>query len=180
MKMQDYYLILGIDSSASDMEIKKAFRKKVKSLHPSLNKDADALEQFILVNEAYEILIHHNTRRVYEEDLKTHLNPMFNEHYSYWIKQARTLALQHSELSWQQYSNSKFYKGTHTTPYILFLLGLIAGIVVLAVPVILLMFLKDNPALGVLIFFLSLPVGLFLVIQGLAGFAALKKHTWKH
>lgn len=180
MTIQDYYLILSISPTASDMDIKRAFRKKVKELHPAINKTPNALEQFILVNEAYEILIHHNTRRVYEEDLKNHLNPMFNDHYSFWIKQARTLSLKHSEMAMKEYLDTKFYKSTHTRPYVLFLLGLMAGITVLVVPIFLLVMMKDRPGLGVTIFFLSLPVGMFLVVQAIAGFNALKKHVWIH
>ena len=44
---RDYYEVLGISKSASDAEIKSAFRKKAKEFHPDLNKDnPEAAEKF--------------------------------------------------------------------------------------------------------------------------------------
>ncbi|WP_276199758.1 J domain-containing protein [Chelatococcus sp. XZ-Ab1] len=55
--MRDPYSILGIARSASDAEVKKAFRKLAKAYHPDQNKDdPKAKEKFAEVNAAYEIL----------------------------------------------------------------------------------------------------------------------------
>ena len=54
---RDYYEVLGLSKSASDEEIKKAYRKLAKQYHPDLNPgDATAEEKFKEVNEAYGIL----------------------------------------------------------------------------------------------------------------------------
>ena len=54
---RDYYELLGIDKSASDEEIKKAYRQMAKKYHPDLNKgDASAEQMFKDVNEAYSVL----------------------------------------------------------------------------------------------------------------------------
>ena len=56
MAKRDYYEVLGIDKSASEDDIKKAYRKMAKKYHPDVNKDPGAEEKFKEVNEAYEVL----------------------------------------------------------------------------------------------------------------------------
>ncbi|HLS59191.1 MAG TPA: molecular chaperone DnaJ [Paracoccaceae bacterium] len=57
MAKRDYYDVLGVSRNASEDEIKKAYRKKAKALHPDRNKDNPAAEsQFKEVNEAYDAL----------------------------------------------------------------------------------------------------------------------------
>ena len=60
MAKRDYYEVLGVSKTASDTEIKSAFRKLAKQYHPDLNKDKDAPEKFKEVQEAYEVLSDQN------------------------------------------------------------------------------------------------------------------------
>lgn len=63
----DYYEILVISRSATDEEIKKAFRRQAIKFHPDKNPgDPKAEEQFKLVNEAYQILSNPNKRAAYD------------------------------------------------------------------------------------------------------------------
>lgn len=67
MAKRDYYDILGVDKSASDAEIKSAFRKLAKKYHPDLNKEPDAAEKFKEVQEAYEVLGDEQKRKTYDQ-----------------------------------------------------------------------------------------------------------------
>lgn len=64
---RDYYEILGIDKSASEDDIRKAYRTLAKKYHPDLNKDKDAPEKFKEVQEAYEVLNNPQTKSTYDQ-----------------------------------------------------------------------------------------------------------------
>ena len=67
MAKRDYYDVLGVARNASEQEIKKAFRKKAKELHPDRNKDDPTAEtRFKEANEAYEILRDTEKKAMYD------------------------------------------------------------------------------------------------------------------
>ena len=63
---QDYYELLGVPRSASDEEIKRAFRKLAFQYHPDRNKDLGAEGKFKEINEAYQVLSDHEKRSRYD------------------------------------------------------------------------------------------------------------------
>jgi molecular chaperone DnaJ len=64
---RDYYEVLGVDRDASDADIKKAFRKLARELHPDVNPDdPQAAEGFREASEAYEALSNADTRARYD------------------------------------------------------------------------------------------------------------------
>jgi curved DNA-binding protein len=68
MEFIDYYKILGIDKKASEDDIKKAYRKLARKLHPDINpNDKDAHKKFQQVNEANEVLSDPEKRKKYDQ-----------------------------------------------------------------------------------------------------------------
>ena len=65
--MKDYYAILGVSTSASESEIKKAFRKLAVRYHPDKNASAEARPHFLEINEAYDVLGDRVKRALYDE-----------------------------------------------------------------------------------------------------------------
>jgi molecular chaperone DnaJ len=63
---RDYYDILGVGRASSDQEIKTAFRRLARELHPDVSEDPDADERFKEVVEAYEVLSRSETRQLYD------------------------------------------------------------------------------------------------------------------
>ncbi len=67
MEFIDYYKILGIDKGASEDDIKKAYRKLARKLHPDLNpNDKEAHQKFQQINEANEVLSDPEKRKKYD------------------------------------------------------------------------------------------------------------------
>lgn len=110
---KDYYAILGIEKSASDAEIKLAFRNKAKHLHPDVNQSQAANSQFQELNEAYSILSNPPTRNQYDQ------GELEAPHVTYtWedVEQILREREQKREQAWRQdfgYPGEKIYPPTN-------------------------------------------------------------------
>src|ERR1043166_6643156 len=68
MEFVDYYKILGIGKNATEQEIKNAYRKLARKLHPDLNpNDKEAHKKFQQINEANEVLSDPEKRKKYDQ-----------------------------------------------------------------------------------------------------------------
>ncbi len=64
---KDFYEVLGVSKSASDAEIKKAYRKQALEWHPDRNKDPKATERFKEINKAYEVLSDPQKKQAFDQ-----------------------------------------------------------------------------------------------------------------
>lgn len=93
MAFIDYYKILGLDKSATEKDIKKAYRKLARKYHPDLNPNDKAAEQkFKEINEANEVLSNPENRKKYDQ---------YGEHWKHGEEYER--AQQQQRQSRQQY-----------------------------------------------------------------------------
>ncbi len=67
MEYKDYYAILGLPKTATQAEIKKAYRKLARELHPDTNTDPGAEKRFKEANEAHAVLADPEKRKQYDE-----------------------------------------------------------------------------------------------------------------
>ena len=63
---RDFYVVLGVERTATDAEIKRAFRKLAQQWHPDVSTDPEAPERFKEINEAYQVLSDPERRQRYD------------------------------------------------------------------------------------------------------------------
>jgi hypothetical protein len=116
--MVNLYEILGINSSATDKEIKKAFRLKAKKFHPDVSTEIDAEAKFNEIYGAYEILGDIDKRRYYdqllfepqyEESRSSFSSDYYNDDsYIYeWQKEAYSTANEYSHMTFKDFRDQQ-------------------------------------------------------------------------
>ena len=136
-----YYDILGLKATATQDEIKRAYRKKAMESHPDVNPSPGASDAFVQVNEAYAILSDSTKRKVYNQKLKDQAarsagqayaqatpsaQAARDQAYQTWVQQARTQAKADASKNYQDFKNSRFEK-TEASVF-LYLQFLIVGV----------------------------------------------------
>ena len=66
--MTNPYIVLGVNNTASQAEIKKSFRNLALKYHPDRNKNSEAKQKFIQIIEAYEVLSDGQARKDYADE----------------------------------------------------------------------------------------------------------------
>jgi curved DNA-binding protein len=103
MAFIDYYKVLGIDKKASQDEIKKAYRKLARKLHPDLNpNDKEANKKFQQLNEANEVLSDAEKRKKYDQ---------YGENWKHGDEYARQQQAQQSQRSRQSSGFGNNFEG---------------------------------------------------------------------
>lgn len=75
----NYYDLLGVSKNSSKEEIKKAYLKQIKKWHPDINKDENAGNIAMKLNEAKEILLDDSKRIEYDKQLDNKVNEKYND-----------------------------------------------------------------------------------------------------
>jgi len=113
MDFIDYYKVLGIHKTASEDDIKKAYRKLARKLHPDLNpNDKHAQKNFQQINEANEVLSDPEKRKKYDQYGKDWQHA---EHFEEQKKQR------------EQYSNSQQFTGDTDSDFSSFFESMFGG-----------------------------------------------------
>lgn len=71
--MSDHYAALGLASSATLADVKKAYRQKAAFYHPDRNDADDAAERFRAVQAAYDVLVDTDKRQAYDDNRRRNL-----------------------------------------------------------------------------------------------------------
>lgn len=135
--IEQYYLILNLKETFTLAELKAAYRKKAKELHPDLNKMQDAHEKFILLNEAYEYLYNQKTGKVFANG--KYRSKSYGT-YTQWKEaehaNVRKRANAQAEMKFDDYTSTDYYKLTESLDILIDAFSFTISIALLFSPVI--------------------------------------------
>lgn len=183
-----YYDILGLKDSATQDEIKRAYRKRAMESHPDVNPAPGAADTFVLINEAYAILSDTSKRKVYNQKLRDQAaraaagqsapptaQAQRDQAYQQWVNQARAQARAHADMNYQDFKNSRFERTEASVfLYMQFLVVgvfLILGTLILAAPFAAMFFIDWKAVFAALILG---PVAFKVFEEGMRGFKEIR------
>lgn len=104
--MKNYYEILGIEADAVPVSIAKAYASLAANTHPEKNKEADAIQQFTLFTEAYEVLKDKEKKAKYDEIHQAYFVPIEKGQS---LSELASVAYKYKEYfkDWEQYGREK-------------------------------------------------------------------------
>lgn len=117
--MRDYYSILGVPETSSVDEIKRAYRRKVSTVHPDVNPSPNANDEFIELNEAYEHLIKAKTGFIFNSVTNQYAKPRRAPAEADFAAEARARARENAKKEYSEFVNSSYYK-THIALFSIF------------------------------------------------------------
>jgi len=91
MQNPSNYEILGVAPNATDEEIRRAYRRKAKQVHPDVNKSKDAHVKFLILKKAFESLITRNQNKSYHDQYNQPAKDPFHA-YNEWINKQKAKA----------------------------------------------------------------------------------------
>lgn len=124
-----YYQILGVKEGTSDTELKRAYRRKCKELHPVVNKSKNAHEEFLLLNEAYQFLS--------QKKVKTNQpveKPDIEKWYQERRNRARHEASRYAQMKYEDFKKTDYYKNTEAMNVILESLQFFVSVFIFSIP----------------------------------------------
>lgn len=116
--MSTYYELLEITEIATEVEIKKAYRRMAKLWHPDMNPNEDTTQQFVSIEVAYSALSDSKSRAAYDRLLQMEreriINPGLNRKYAQTVtkrtSQTRKRANTQSNMSYEQYQREEMLR----------------------------------------------------------------------
>lgn len=100
-----YYDILGIQTTATEVEIRRAYRRMAKKFHPDVNKAPDAAQQFLKIKSAYDYLINGGSSTSYQQKYQ---NPMSSyDAYMAWKRRQQEKAAEEARIRFQEFLKNK-------------------------------------------------------------------------
>jgi len=138
--MKDYYKTLEVNISASQLEIKKSYRKLAFRYHPDKNSASDAAKIFIEITEAYEILIDPIKRVGYDklyseiflnQKASVYREQVYQKQQNEWTEYGAQKAKEYSDLNFDEFLRKVFTEvklGANYLPNIITI-----GIIIIAI-----------------------------------------------